>query len=551
MFLNSSLPHSIKNLYVCKKHKMIRKILFSQLLWLLILATSCNNTNSIENLNLIPVQKKEGFQYINSNGKVLITPQFSNASVFKNGLALVRSESDLPKWGFIDKTGRYSLNPIYKNASIFSENIAFVVFENGSPTAINTKGKVLFSLSDAKIVRIFKNGLAAFTNRENMDNWGFVNTKGTAVISEQFYEVSNFSENKCAVKNAFGKWGYCNKSGKLIIAYQFEEASDFNDNTAIVREKGKAGVIDENGNYLIEPTFTSLYADNESYLFEQNKKWGWCNKKGKTIIEPTFEVASKFNESEIASVKIGKKYGYINKNGQMVINPKFDIALPFNNNLALVKQNNKIGFINTSGNYVINPEFDGYSIDYLSYVNSGKSIFSEVETDVFNVKDITENIDLFSPEGISFENNYLEILHKHKIKTSDIDKSKEEIILFQDKKITENARISFLLLGQFFKQISDKEKIFLPDNKPDGFVYEIKLSGRATGKLKVIADNLNLSAFELVKSGFIQTNSVSLYKNTIRNLVITNNGQNLTIYILKPDYDLSGYTSSITAFKQK
>lgn len=522
-------------------------LLFTTLL--LIVLTSCSE-NKIENLNLIPIKKGANFQYINSNGKVLIANSFSNASVFKNGVALVRTNEEFPKWGFIDKKGNFKLNPIYKFATIFSENIAFVVSENGAPNAINTKSKILFTLQDAKMVRVFKNGLAAFTNHDNLENWGFVNTSGKTVISEVYTEVSNFSENKCAVKNNSGKWGYIDKLGKIILDFVYDEAADFNKNTAIVSYNGKFGVIDEKGNYLITPNFTSLYKDNDWYLFEENKKWGWCDVNGKTVINPLYEAASKFNENEIAAVKIADKYGYIDKKEKIIIYPKFDLAFPFNNNLALVKVSDKIGFIDKSGDYEINPTFDGYSVDYLSNINTGESVFSEVETDYFDANKIIDKIDLVAPENLSLDKNYSEILQKFKIKSSEIDSKKEETILVKNKKITSDVTMDFLLLGQSFKNISETEKEFLPKNKPDGFVYNIKLSGRASTKSKVISDNLKLSNFKLVKSGYISNNSVSIYQNKKSQIVITNGNKSLNIYIFKSDYSLDEYSSSITSTKQ-
>jgi hypothetical protein len=517
--------------------------------FLLIVSTSCTE-NKIENLNLIPVKKGENFQYINSNGNVLISNSFSNASVFKNGIALVRTNEELPKWGFIDKKGDFKLNPIYKHATIFSENIAFVVPENGVPTAINTKYKTLFKLQNAKIVRIFKNGLAAFTNHDNLENWGFVDTSGKTVIAETYTEVSNFSENKCAVKNNSGKWGYIDKSGKIILDFIYNEAADFDTNTAIVNYNGAFGVIDEKGNYLITPQFKSLYKDKERYLFEENERWGWCDKLGKIVIIPIYLAASKFNENEIASIKMVDKYGYIDKKGKIIIYPQYDLAFPFNNNLALVKDDNKIGFIDKSGEYKIDPTFDGYSVDYLSNINTGKSIFSEAETDYFDVTKIIEKIDLIATEEVSLDNNYSEILQKFKINSAKIDSKKEETLLVKAKKITSDVTMDFVLLGQLFKNVSETEKVFMSKNKPDGFVYIVKLSGRATGKSKVISNNLKLSHFKLVKSGYISSNPVSIYKNKNSQIVITNTHNNLCIYIFKPDYSLDEYSSSITSTKQ-
>src|SRR5690606_7448429 len=49
------------------------------------------------------------------------------------------------------------------------------------------------------------------------------------------------------------KWGFMNKHGRLIVQNIFDEAGDFNEGKAPVRIKGKWGVIDNTGNFILPP----------------------------------------------------------------------------------------------------------------------------------------------------------------------------------------------------------------------------------------------------------------------------------------------------------
>jgi len=42
-------------------------------------------------ISLFPVRNGANFQYIDKEGKIVINPQFSSATLFKNGIALGRS----------------------------------------------------------------------------------------------------------------------------------------------------------------------------------------------------------------------------------------------------------------------------------------------------------------------------------------------------------------------------------------------------------------------------------------------------------------------------
>lgn len=320
-------------------------------------------------LKYFPVKIGDSYGYINREGKILINPQFKEATIFREGLALVKSSTDDPKWGFINEEGKYVISPIYNQATVFSDGLAWVVADNESPTAIDKQGNIKFSMVEAKVVNIFSEGLASFAIEENYEKkWGFVDKTGKIVINPQFEEVGMFSEGQCPFKNGENKWGYIDKKGNITINPQFDVADSYINGNAVVKTGGKSGVINAKGLYTVNPIYKSVMNDRNICLTELDGKWGWCDIEGKTIINNQFKEAYLFLENDLAPVKIGNKFGYINKEGKIVINPQFETALSFNGNLAMVETSNKIGFINNEGKYIINPQFDATSVDVILYL---------------------------------------------------------------------------------------------------------------------------------------------------------------------------------------
>ena len=150
---------------------------FVFILFVVISASSCGGgEKSVSEIKLIPVTNGKEFQYINMEGKIEINPQFSEATIFRNGLALVKTSGEEPKWGFISEDGKFAISANYKSATVFSDDLAWVVSENGPPSAINNKGEIIFILQDAATVNIFSEGLAAFSIIDSSgEKWGFVN----------------------------------------------------------------------------------------------------------------------------------------------------------------------------------------------------------------------------------------------------------------------------------------------------------------------------------------------------------------------------------------
>jgi hypothetical protein len=475
---------------------------------LTVLIASCAKTvKESAVLNLYPVRNDSTFRYINQKGMIIINPQFKEASVFRNGLALVQVFGNKPLWGFIKEDGTFALKANYKEATIFSEDISWVVVENGAPKAINVKGDSLFSLKMAKSVRIFKDGLAAFSVCVDSAgvNWGFTDKKGTVVIKPQFTSVGDFSEGKCAVANIAGEWGFIDQQGKTIINNQYTNACAFTNGKAIVQSGLDWGVIDEKGKFIINPQFSEIKADNEKFIVKQNNKWGWCSLAGKILIDPQFTEALPFGFNELAPVRTGEKYGFINKKGKLVIDTQFDTALPFNGKMAWVMNKGKGGFIDKNARYIVQPLYKGISEDLKAYLLTGSSVYESVNTDYFDQeailnrlkKDITEN----TVAGMNFDTRMPFIYSKYKKTDANFIRNASEHKLISAERISNDATLDFFILGipwsETYKGNLGFSYTLKPNYKHSGFSYRINLTGKGIGK-----ENLVLKSFETSFPGY-------------------------------------------------
>ncbi len=495
---------------------------------------------SISAIDLIPVRSGKDFQYIDKEGKIVINPQFTNATVFRDGLALVETTGDESKYGFVTDDGKYAINAQYQQATVFSDGLAWVVLENGAPTAIDKKGEIKFTLQDAEEVHLFKSGLAAYSilNAEGDEIWGFVDKSGKTVINPQFSAVANFSDGLCGVRNNAGKWGFIDKEGSIILNNQFDGVDDFSNGQCVVSSNNKYGVIDKDGKYTINPQFTAILLDGDMFLVNQDGKWGWCDNEGKLIINPQFARAYPFNGSSVTPVKSGENYGYIDREGKIVINAQFEDALPFNGDLALVVSGNKIGFISDDGKYVINPQYDGVSKDLVTYFLTGGSDYSIVKTDYFNIAAITSIVNFESPEGFTFKSTFKNVIEKYKLSESDFSVYSKEKEIFSDKQITSDATYDFYVKGENF-ETEGWSRVFNSSKTPTGYAYVISLKGKARGKEEQILAELQT---KIEADGFKKDESRNgVYSSDNIRVVMVNKKGSITIVIEayedSPEYD--------------
>jgi hypothetical protein len=509
--------------------------LITSVLLIIFLTTCSSSTKENQVIDLLPVCNGNIYRYINPGGKIIINPQFKESSVFRDKLALVQIFGTKPSWGFITEDGNFAIKATYKEATVFSEGIAWVISEFGAPQAISSKGDTLFKLPQAKSVRIFKNGLAAFSISMDSLNqkWGFVDKNGTVKISPQYSTVRNFSDGKCAVANAAGEWGYIDATGKQIINYQYTNAGDFESGKAIVSSGRSWGVIDETGKYAINPTFQEMRNDNaDQYLVKQNNKWGWCNQNGKMVIEPQFSDVEPFGDNDLAPVKQGDKWGYINKSGKMIIDPQFDSALPFNGNIAWAMIGGKGGFIDNKGKYVIQPLYDGISDDYKSYVLTGSSKFETVTSDYFDseaiINRLKKDITINTVAGLNFSSSLSVIYAKFKKTEADFNKSSSEHKIIAAERLSNDATLDFFLLGNPWNEKYNGNFGFSYTLKPSykhvGFTYRIKVTGKSVGREAAV-----LKSMETVLSGYTKD-----VKHSGENVCILQSKSQLIVMLAQP-----------------
>lgn len=489
---------------------MKTKLLSTLLIALLsIVAVSCKLFNSITEKQLFPVTKNGVYLYLNADGEVAINPQFSLASYFNEGLALVQELGDSGKIGFIDYSGKYVIQPDYLTATLFSEGIAWVVKKNGAPMAIDKNGHVLFKLDEAQVARCYSQGLAPVQVYKNgYPYWGFVSKTGVFEIQPQFENVLFFTEDLCAVQKE-GVWGFINETGRLVIPYRYSKVGMFNNGRAVYSIDGQYGLIDKSGKTIINAIYETMDNDGNLYMIKLDGKMGWCDRNGKTIINPIYREIQPFNESDIAAVSIdGEKWGYINIKNETVIAPQFTMALPFNKNCALASiDGQSYGLINKNGVFTTEQK---YSVD-LELIPRYDYVLNEymfVNNQKFDTTPIFSQINFDQPEEISLSSTISSAIKYFELSQSDLQID-GDLHLVKERYFSDDMLIKTYIIATPYSDSNDRFS-YNPNKKIDGIAYGI--SGNTEEKNNIIYDEI---LKYLDKSSYVELKSsenISIYK---------------------------------------
>ncbi len=230
---------------------------------------------------------------------------------------------------------------------------------------------------------------------------------------------------------------YFSERAKYIFDVEYVSNIEYN----IIEKDGSYGVIDGDGNIVVEPTYNVIQIPNPSKpLFicmsnynTETKEYETkvLNEKREQIITgysnvqaiPTDSTADGVPyENTVLKYKKDGKYGIISTEGEEITEPIYEdiSAVTYKEGMLLVKENGKYGVININGKVVIKPEYDnitvdnyydaetkyqktgfivcnineeGYRYGYVDY--RGKKILDTIYTEIERVTEIENEDDLY------------------------------------------------------------------------------------------------------------------------------------------------------------
>jgi len=302
---------------------------------------------------LFQVQQDGKWGFIDSSGNVVISPKFSKAQSFADGLAAVQYRG---KWGYIDESGKFAIEPQFADADAFHHGHAGVEVD-GFWGFIDSSSKFTIPPQFDRI-QSFVDGSTAVTN-DGAEYWQYVDGSGNGLSNVVTNIPWGFSEGLTPLE-LNGKEGYVDLRGHFVIPPEFAEANVFSESLAAVKLDniwdGKWGVIDRSGQVVIQPKFDWVMGFHEGVAIAQvGHKNGIIKKDGSWVLPPTYVFLHSMSESRAAFSKDRNKWGYLDENGKLVIEPQFDNAGDFDGGLAQVEVQGRLGYIDHTGRYVWNP----------------------------------------------------------------------------------------------------------------------------------------------------------------------------------------------------
>lgn len=288
------------------------------------------------------VANDTAYGYTNKSGEIIIPITLDYAGDFQNGLALVEQNS---LKGFINTQGRVVVPIEYKWLEPFQQNGLARAKKDSLFGLINQQSTVVLPFEyDAigefsnHLALVAKEGKYGYVNdsaqlkvESNFDfrrdalNWGkfegnyakymlkekfgIIDTSGKRVFPAIFENIGDYNDSNYIAVKKNGKWGYTNQELSLVIPYQYNFAESFVDTLAKVKLENYWGLIDKEGEQLLENEFDDIQITSFGFIVEKDGLKGILNPLFQEIIPFLYDKIELFSE-DILLLEKGESLGY-------------------------------------------------------------------------------------------------------------------------------------------------------------------------------------------------------------------------------------------------
>lgn len=316
--------------------------------------------------------KKEGkWGLVDKNGNILVP--FLSDRAFSNLKTPLPFEKD-GLYGYKNAIGEVMIPAQYDSAKIASKGNC-IVSKDGSWGMINTKGETIIPI-EYKTWKELRKYRFRLSNEEKEDKWilkkkdkfGMINSDGEWEIPQKYDQLKKLGKRQLfrpryiEVKDK-GKYGLFDLDGNLILPIE-NDSIIYHKEIAFFRKGKKEGYFSDSLGASLFPNNLRLLLKNKhnfvSYrkmvrLTDGDKVGGFLIHTQK-YIEPIYQAIEPFKE-ELAAVKLNGLWGFIDEQNNMLIPPIYERVKSFHNERAAVQKDGLWGFVNKVGELVVPTQY--------------------------------------------------------------------------------------------------------------------------------------------------------------------------------------------------
>mgnify|MGYP004645379597 FL=1 len=358
------------------------------MLFMMMILTSCNTTDSNDYITAIPYQETEDGMWgmITTEGEVLFSKEFKNEpTVVKDGMFMVRNEDNNWEIYKAEKKPK-KIGSEYTAATLFCNGRALVCEKDNYISIIDTDGKTIKTIDkiDGKPVSMVLPFYEGFAKYMTDECYGIIDEDGNPIIPADYCLITDCSDGKfIGVNKKYStyywnnhlgniKYTVLNTTGEILFEIdgtEYNQVTKFeNGLLPVYISNGNTemwGIINEKQEVVVKPTkdiMGIIEIRNNMFTFYNKDGWGLMTTEGKILIKPKYNTLSFDGDDRLQAYylyKDGKGHvKFIDINDNQLGKETFSYATKFSeldNMHSLVQmQDNSWSIINDKYEHVAN-----------------------------------------------------------------------------------------------------------------------------------------------------------------------------------------------------
>ncbi len=292
------------------------------------------------------------YGYFDSKGIVRIPPTFTDAFDYQNGKAIVSLNHF---FGLIDKYGTTFIPMKYDDLRPYQNQI-FLAMSNDSWGLISISGDTILPFEFEYIGAMSCNRALVVKN----DQFNFVDPNGNSILDTWLVPYSEYRQ-LANYKNGFArieveqKYILIDTTGKRLFAQPKENLGDYSELIA-VSKAGKWGYYTPSGVLTIPHNFTLAGSFSKGFAIAGiDPFYGLINKQGQYILEPYYEDLTFLNDTLLIAKSHGN-YGLLNVRGDTLLNFVYISIEPIDDKIVKIEEGDSVFYYDILNNKLLRKE---------------------------------------------------------------------------------------------------------------------------------------------------------------------------------------------------
>jgi hypothetical protein len=333
---------------------------------------------------VFPVKMNNRWGLINSEGSMIIKPEYEAIGDFKNyGYAVMQRSG---KVGLLDQHGREIVNARFEDLRVL-DSARIAVMDQGQWMVIDLNGKIVLAKGYDRL-QLWDGGFLAFRVQ---NKWGVLNQKGVQIVAPKYDEIL-LRQGRFFLTNTGGQKGLVLNNGTEVLTPQADQIDIISDSLFFFRKGNLWGAADGNGKSLaptrytgysrISTNFYRLQGNGKPFLLSilckgvitngeyenyyplsnryvvtrKNQRLGlidWC---GRTVLSPRYDEILWYSPS-VFRVNVGGKWALIKQGDSTLTSFQYTYIAPPKGRISVVKIGQAYGVINYLGKEIVKTNY--------------------------------------------------------------------------------------------------------------------------------------------------------------------------------------------------